>query len=186
MAKKWPKWGFLWDKMAILSPIGLKIGLPITLDRIDGQNKLEGCISKNMAKMAKKWLKISRAATFGQSWDGHNLVILHPIWTFDPTKIISSSRRIDWWKDLSSIYVRSKNWIFGHFWPKMALVGGQKIEILNFYWLVLVYNPFRSYNFSIIKILLKKWKLCYTLLCGLGKIYNLLRKNRCFCEFKIA
>ena len=51
-----------------LSPIGLKIGLSIALDRNDGQNKLEDCISKNMAKMAKKWLKISRAATFGQTW----------------------------------------------------------------------------------------------------------------------
>ena len=39
--------------MAILSPIGLKIGLPITLHVNDGQNKLEVCISKNMAKMAK-------------------------------------------------------------------------------------------------------------------------------------
>ena len=60
MAKKWPRWRFLilWDKMAILSPISLNIGLPITLDRNDGQNKLEDCISKNMAK---KWLKISRA-----------------------------------------------------------------------------------------------------------------------------
>ena len=65
MAKKWPKWRFLWDKKAILSPIALKIGLPTTLDRNDGQNKLEVCISKNMAKMANKWLKISRAATFG-------------------------------------------------------------------------------------------------------------------------
>ena len=109
--------------MANLIPIGLKIGLPITLDRNDGQNKLEGCISKNMAK---KWHKISRAATFGQSWNGHDVVILHPIWTFNPTIyharawlsreiwvakypppksstrgephyiMISSSRRIDW------------------------------------------------------------------------------------------
>ena len=79
MAKKWPKWRFLWDKKAILSPIALKIGLPTTLDRNDGQNKLEVCISKNMAKMANKWLKISRAATFGQSLGGHNLVIFHPI-----------------------------------------------------------------------------------------------------------
>ena len=96
IANQWSKLNFLWDKLVILSPIGLKFGLPITLDRNDGQNKLEGCISKNMAKMAKKWLKISRAATFGQSWDGHNLVILHPIWTFDPTKMISSSRRVEW------------------------------------------------------------------------------------------
>ena len=44
---------FLWDKMAILISIGLKIGLHITLDRDDGQNKLEGCISKNMTEMAQ-------------------------------------------------------------------------------------------------------------------------------------
>ena len=65
MAKTWPKWRFLWDKMAILSQIGLKIGLPTTLDRNDGQNKLEVCISKNTTKIAKKWLKNGRAATFG-------------------------------------------------------------------------------------------------------------------------
>ena len=49
---EWPKWRFLWDKMAILSPIGLKIGFPITFDRNDGQNKLEASISNNMAEMA--------------------------------------------------------------------------------------------------------------------------------------
>ena len=96
MAKTWPKWRFLWDKMAILSQIGLKIGLPTTLDRNEGQNKLEVCNSKNTTKIAKKWLKNGGAATFGQHWDGHNLVILHPIWTNDPTKMISSSRRVEW------------------------------------------------------------------------------------------
>ena len=120
MAKKWPKWRFLWDKMSILIPIGLKIGLPITLHVNDGQNKLEVCISKNMAKMAKKWLKNCRAATFGQSWDGHNSAILHPIWTFDPTKMISSSRRIDWCKDLSSISFRLDFCFYGHFLPLVA------------------------------------------------------------------
>ena len=97
-----------------------------------------------------------------KSLNDHNFGIFHQILKNEGSKMIYSSRGIDWWKDLSSIYVRSKIRIFGHFWPKMALLGGQKIEILNFYWLVLVYNPFRSYNFSIIKILLKKWKLCYT------------------------
>ena len=88
------KIGVLWDKMAILSPIGLKIGLPITLHMNDGQNKLEVCISNIMAKMAKKWSKNGCAATFGQSLDGHNSVILHPIWTNDPTKMISSYRYV--------------------------------------------------------------------------------------------
>ena len=67
--------------------------------------------------MAKKWSKNSRVATFGQFLDGHyNSVILHPIWTSDPTKMISSSRRIDWWKDLSSISSRLDFNIFSHFW----------------------------------------------------------------------
>ena len=70
--------------------------------------------------MAKKWLKNGRAATFGQSWDGHNLAILHPIWTFDPTKMISSSRRIDWCKDLSSISFRLDFCFYGHFLPLVA------------------------------------------------------------------
>ena len=78
--------------MAILSPIGLKIALPTTLHRNDGQNKLEVSISKNMAKMANNGPKV---ATFGQSLGGHNLATLHPIWTNEPTKMISSSRRIE-------------------------------------------------------------------------------------------
>ena len=38
-----------------------------------GHNKLGGHISKNVAKIATNWLKISRAATFGQSLGGHFL-----------------------------------------------------------------------------------------------------------------
>ena len=45
---------FLWDKLAILSPIGLKFGLAIILHSNDGQNILEVCISQITAKMAKK------------------------------------------------------------------------------------------------------------------------------------
>ena len=51
--------------MAILAPIDLKLGLPITLDSNDGKNELYLCISKNVAKVATKWLKISHAANFG-------------------------------------------------------------------------------------------------------------------------
>ena len=61
--QKVAKWRFLWDKMAILSPIGLTIGLPITLHVNDGQNKLEVCISKNMAKMAKIGSKMASRPT---------------------------------------------------------------------------------------------------------------------------
>ena len=106
--------------MAILSPIGLKIGLHTTLDRNDGQNKLEVYISKNMARMANKWLKISSAATFGQSLSGHNSTIFYPIWTFDHTKMISSSRRVEWWKDLSYISFRLEFDILSHFLPPVA------------------------------------------------------------------
>ena len=43
------------------------------------------------------------AATLAQSLDGYNSVTLGPIWTNDHTKMIYSSRRIDWCKELSSI-----------------------------------------------------------------------------------
>ena len=75
--------------MAISSPIGLKFGLLVILDRNDGQTKLEENISKNMDKMANNWPKIARkwppVATIGQFLDRHNFAILHPIWTNDPT-----------------------------------------------------------------------------------------------------
>ena len=48
----------------------------------------------------------------------------------------------------------------------MAHVGGLKIKILIFSWLVLVYNPIRSYNFDVASLLLKTWKLCDTLMKG--------------------
>ena len=70
--------------------------------------------------MATNWLKISRAATLGQSLDGHNLVIFHPILTFDHTKMISSSRRVQWCKDLSSISFRSDFGFLSHFLPPVA------------------------------------------------------------------
>ena len=85
--------------MAILSPIGLKFGLLFRLDRNNGQTKLEENISKNVDTMANNWPKIARkwpcVAIIGQYLDRHNLVILHPIWTNDPTKMIYSSSRIE-------------------------------------------------------------------------------------------
>ena len=65
--QKWPKCRFLWDKMAILSPIGLKVGLPITLHVNDGQNKLEVCISKNMAKIGSKMASRPTLANVGMA-----------------------------------------------------------------------------------------------------------------------
>ena len=54
--------------MAILSPIGLKIGLPITLHSNDGQNKLYVSISKNMAKMAKNGQKMAARPLLANLW----------------------------------------------------------------------------------------------------------------------
>ena len=53
------KIAILWDKLAILCPIGLKFGLSITIHSNDGQNKLEVCISQITAKMAKNGLKMA-------------------------------------------------------------------------------------------------------------------------------
>ena len=50
-------WPFLWDKLAILSPIGLKFGLSITLHSNDGQNKLEVCTYVSQ-KLWLKWPKM--------------------------------------------------------------------------------------------------------------------------------
>ena len=111
---------FLWDKIAILCPIGLNIGLPIILTSYDGQTKLKTCNSKNVANMPINWPIISRAATFWQSLGGHNSVIFYPILTFKYIKMISSSRRIDWWKDLSSISFRSDFHILSHYLPPVA------------------------------------------------------------------
>ena len=54
--------------MAILTPIGLKIGLPTTLHMNDGQNKLEVCISNIMAKMAKNGPKMATRPHLANLW----------------------------------------------------------------------------------------------------------------------
>ena len=119
--------------MGISSPIWLKIGLLVILDRNDGQTKLEENISKNVNKMASNWPKITRkwmrVAIIDQYLDRHNFAILHPIWTNDPTKMIYSSRRIEWLKDLSSISFRSDFDIFGSFLDH----GPEKPMALCFY-----------------------------------------------------
>ena len=63
------------------------------------QNKFEGHISKNVAKMAILWPKIA-SATVARAWHGHNLAIFHPILTNEYTKMNCSSRRIEWNKKL--------------------------------------------------------------------------------------
>ena len=42
--------------------------MPINIHSNDGQKKLGGRISKNVAKIATNWLKFSRAATFANLW----------------------------------------------------------------------------------------------------------------------
>ena len=106
--------------MDILSLIGLNICLPIILTSYDGQTKLKHCNLKNVAYMPINWPIISRAATFSWSPGRHNSVICYPILTFKYTKMISSSRRIDWWRDLSSISFRLHFNIFSHFLPPLA------------------------------------------------------------------
>ena len=89
--------------------------MPFNLYSNNGHNKVGGHISKNVAKIANNWFKISRAATFGQSLGGNNLAITWPILTFDHTKMINSLRRVQWWKDLSSF--RSDFGFLSHFLP---------------------------------------------------------------------
>ena len=52
--------GFFGLKMAKISSIGLKIGLPIDLDLNDGQNKNQTHISEVMAKIPNIWPKIGQ------------------------------------------------------------------------------------------------------------------------------
>ena len=67
--------------------------MPINLHSIDGQNKLRGRISKNVAKIATNWLKMSRAAAFGQSLGGHNLVIFYIYKVFSVHVLYALSNR---------------------------------------------------------------------------------------------
>ena len=47
------------------------------------------------------------------------IIIYNPIWKNDHTKMISSSRRIEWWKDLSFKFIsfRCDFGILSHFLP---------------------------------------------------------------------
>ena len=72
-------------------------------------------MASNWPKITRKWTHV---AIIEQYLDRHNFAILHPIWTNDPTKMIYSSRRIEWLKDLSSISFRSDFDIFGLFFDE--------------------------------------------------------------------
>ena len=53
--------------MAILCPIGLKIGLPIILRMHDGQNKFEVCISKKYGQNGSKMAELQFLANLGMA-----------------------------------------------------------------------------------------------------------------------
>ena len=110
-------WRFLWAKMAKIAPIDFKMGFPTNLKVNDGQTKFKINISKNVAKQWGFWPKMSPTATLARPSDGRNLVIFHPILTFFFFKLLVFSRRIEWWKELSSI---SFGFGFG-FWTPFLL-----------------------------------------------------------------
>ena len=112
-------WRFLWAKMAKIAPIDFKMGFPTNLKVNDGQTKFKINISKNVAKQWGFWPKMSPTATLARPSDGRNLVIFHPILTFFFFKLLVFSRRIEWWKELSSI-----SFGFGFcFWTPFLLRG---------------------------------------------------------------
>ena len=60
----WPFCGFLDTKVANLGPIDFQLGLPLNINRNEGQNRFEVHISKNVSKMAHFRPKIGQDATF--------------------------------------------------------------------------------------------------------------------------
>ena len=109
----WSFWCFLEDKVINLGTIDLQIGLPPNIKVIDGQNEFEVHISKTMAKIASFQPKIliGQDATFAPNLNGHNSAIFCPLLISHHAKMISSSRRIEYIKKLSSIFILS---VFGY------------------------------------------------------------------------
>ena len=64
----------------------------------NGQNKFEVHALQSVAKMNNYLPKMGQDATFARTLKGHNSVIFHPILTFDHTKLINSSRQIEFFK----------------------------------------------------------------------------------------
>ena len=96
-------WSLFGNRMADLSLIDSKLGLYITINVNNRQNKFEVHISKNVAKMAILWPKIGQRHFCARASHGHNLAIFHQILTNEHTKMTSSLRRIEWNTILSSI-----------------------------------------------------------------------------------
>ena len=93
---------YFWNRMADLGLIDSKLGLYIKIN-VNGQNKFEVHISKNVAKMAILWPKIGQRHFGTRASHGHNLAIFHQILTNEHTKMTSSLRRIECNQILSSI-----------------------------------------------------------------------------------
>ena len=84
--------------MANLGLIHFWTGLPLNINAYDGQNKFEVHTLQNVAKMTNYLPKMGKDATFARTLNAHNSVIIHPILTFDHTKMNSSSRQMEWCK----------------------------------------------------------------------------------------
>ena len=58
-----------------LGPINFKLGLPLNINKNDGQHKFEVVILKNVAKMANFRPKIGHDGTFAPTLSGNNSAI---------------------------------------------------------------------------------------------------------------
>ena len=100
-----------------------KLGLPLTINANDVQKKFKIHILKNVAKMTIYLPKMGQDATFAQTLNGHNLVIFHPILTFDSTKINSSSRPIELSSNNWALSPFVKVWVFWAFFAPRPHMG---------------------------------------------------------------
>ena len=80
--------------MAQLDLIQLSISLPINIDPNEEQNKFEGNVSKNVAKMVILWPVIGQRQFGACDSLGHNLAIFIQFWQSNTPKRLSVSRRI--------------------------------------------------------------------------------------------
>ena len=86
-----PKRGAVFKVRCVLNSGWVLPLLVVVVVVVDGKNRFEDHISKNVAKMANFWPKIGPDATFAATLNGHKSAIFPPISTFDHTKMTSSS-----------------------------------------------------------------------------------------------
>ena len=60
-----------------------------------GKTNLKSIYQKNVAKKTNYFPQIGQDDTLARTLNGYNSVIFHSIFTFDHTKMISSSRQIE-------------------------------------------------------------------------------------------